>query len=88
MPPPAGVADPEDFLRALFADAVAAVQADRRIARFLPSPPRGRTIALGAGKAAGSMANALDRHWPGIELLIRDFAYRPSTGAAQPDLKK
>jgi hydroxypyruvate reductase len=56
--------NPEEFLRALFAEAVASVQADRVIARFLPSPPSGRTIVLGAGKAAGAMARAVERHWP------------------------
>jgi glycerate 2-kinase len=31
---------------------------------YLPSPPRGRTLVLGAGKAAGSMAHALEALWP------------------------
>jgi len=67
----AAVGDPEDFLRSLFTEAVAAVQADRVMARFLPPPPRGRTIAIGAGKAAGAMAQALERHWPGaLEGLV------------------
>jgi glycerate 2-kinase len=30
----------------------------------LPAPPRGRTLVIGAGKAAASMAAAVERHWP------------------------
>ncbi|NBS56884.1 MAG: glycerate kinase [Betaproteobacteria bacterium] len=30
----------------------------------LPPPPRGRTLVIGAGKAAASMAAAVERHWP------------------------
>jgi glycerate 2-kinase len=31
---------------------------------FLPAVPRGRTLVLGAGKAAGAMAHALEALWP------------------------
>jgi hydroxypyruvate reductase len=34
------------------------------MALCLPSPPRGRTVVLGAGKAGGSMAQALEALWP------------------------
>jgi len=34
------------------------------LAAFLPPPPRGRTLVLGAGKAGGAMAAALDAAWP------------------------
>ncbi len=30
----------------------------------LPRPPRGRTVVVGAGKAAASMARAVEDHWP------------------------
>ncbi|MBS0329733.1 MAG: glycerate kinase, partial [Proteobacteria bacterium] len=30
----------------------------------LPSPPRGRTLVVGGGKAAASMAVAVEAHWP------------------------
>jgi len=34
-------------------------------AQFLPPPPpRGRTLVLGAGKAAGAMAQAIEALWP------------------------
>ncbi|CAN0458007.1 unnamed protein product, partial [Discosporangium mesarthrocarpum] len=35
------------------------------IAPHLPEPPAGRTLVLAAGKAAASMAHAVERHWPG-----------------------
>jgi glycerate-2-kinase len=33
-------------------------------AAFLPPPPKGRTVVIGAGKAGGSMAQAVDALWP------------------------
>ena len=33
-------------------------------AAHLPPPPKGRTIVLGAGKAGGSMAQAVEALWP------------------------
>lgn len=57
--------DPATFLRGLFFEAVAAVSADRCIPRHLPSRPRGRTIVVGAGKAAAAMAHAVEQRWDG-----------------------
>jgi len=34
------------------------------VAQHLPRPPRGRTVVIGAGKAAASMASAVESHWP------------------------
>jgi hydroxypyruvate reductase len=34
------------------------------LAAHLPKPPRGRTLVLGAGKAGGAMAEALEASWP------------------------
>ena len=57
--------DPRAFLRALFDAAVARALPAQNTAAFLPSPPaRGRTIVLGAGKAGGAMAEAVDALWP------------------------
>jgi hydroxypyruvate reductase len=37
----------------------------------LPVPPRGRTVVVGAGKAAASMAAAVEANWPGpLEGLV------------------
>ncbi|EIZ86825.1 hydroxypyruvate reductase [Methylobacterium sp. GXF4] len=57
--------EPGDFLRRLFATAVAAADPAVSLARHLPEPPRGRTIVVGAGKAAASMAQAVEAAWPG-----------------------
>ena len=57
--------DPRAFLRTLFDAAVAqALPGPTTLAAFLPPPPRGRTLVLGAGKAGGAMAAALDAAWP------------------------
>jgi hydroxypyruvate reductase len=56
--------DPIPLLRQLFAEAVAAADPERCLAAQLPSAPRGRTLVIGAGKAAASMAMALERVWP------------------------
>src|SRR5450432_3394361 len=57
-------ANPRAFLRALFDAAVAQAVPGPGLARFLPAPPRGRTLVLGAGKAGGAMAAALEALWP------------------------
>ncbi|MEP7301764.1 MAG: glycerate kinase [Caldimonas sp.] len=62
MPVPA---DPRLFLRSLFDAAVAAaLPSAASIAPFLPAPPPGRTVVLGAGKAGGAMVAAVDAAWP------------------------
>lgn len=55
--------DPHAFLRGLFDTAVAAADPLRRVPEFLPDPPRGRVIVVGAGKASARMAQAVDRAW-------------------------
>jgi hydroxypyruvate reductase len=57
--------EPKRFLRALFDAAVAAALPEKRIPAFLPKPPRGRTLVIGAGKAAATMARAVEDNWPG-----------------------
>lgn len=58
--------DPGPILRALFDAALAAVSAERCVPPHLPAPPQGRTVVVGAGKAAAAMALAVERHWPGL----------------------
>ena len=57
--------DDRDILRRLFAAAIGAVDPLKILAPHLPAPPRGRTIVLGAGKAAAAMAKAVEDDWPG-----------------------
>jgi glycerate 2-kinase len=56
--------DPRAFLRALYDAAVARALPAVVMGEFLPAPPKGRTIAIGGGKASGAMAAALDALWP------------------------
>ena len=68
---------PRDLLTRLFSAAVQAAQPEHCIARFLPAPPAGRTIVIGAGKASAAMAQAFERHWPGpLEgLVVTRYGY-------------
>ncbi|MGB9992681.1 glycerate kinase type-2 family protein [Massilia sp. SM-13] len=61
--------DPRQLLTDSFHAAVAAADPLRIVAAHLPSPPKGRTLVIGAGKAAASMARATELAWPaGAEL--------------------
>ena len=55
----------ESPLRQLYDAAVAAAAPDVMLANYLPRPPKGRTVVVGAGKAAASMARAVENHWQG-----------------------
>jgi len=56
---------PRQFLLDLYQAAVAAVSAETCLPPFLPPPPRGRTLVIGAGKGAAAMAQSVEAHWPG-----------------------
>ena len=56
--------NPRALLRHLYEVAVARALPARVLAAHLPAPPKGRTLVLGAGKAGGSMAQALEAAWP------------------------
>ncbi len=53
------------LLSDLFDAAVSAADPAVMVPHHLPCPPRGRTIVVGAGKAAAAMATAVEAHWPG-----------------------
>lgn len=68
---PASHSVAERLLRDMFSAAVARAQPDRCVPPALPDLPSGRTIVIGAGKAAATMARAVERHWRGpIEGLV------------------
>jgi glycerate 2-kinase len=52
------------LLRDMFEAAIAAASPDKAVPANLPEPPAGRTVVVGAGKAAASMARAVEAHWP------------------------
>ena len=58
-------ATPEILLRRLFDAAVGAADPALCVPRHLPPPLPGRTLVIGAGKAAAAMARAVETHWPG-----------------------
>ena len=55
----------ETVLRRLLDAALEAADPARCVPPHLPPPPKGRTIVVGAGKAAATMARAVEDHWPG-----------------------
>lgn len=55
---------PRTFLRQLFDAAVTRALPLENTPAFLPAAPKGRTLVLGAGKAAGAMAHAVEALWP------------------------
>jgi len=57
--------DPERLLRAAFAAAIEAASPARCLPPALPPPPVGRTVVIGAGKAAAAMARVVETHWVG-----------------------
>ncbi|MBC7917286.1 MAG: glycerate kinase [Rhodoferax sp.] len=57
--------EPHAFLEFLYWTAVRRALPAHTLGDFLPTPPaHGRTLVLGAGKASGAMAQALDALWP------------------------
>ncbi|MGJ0454045.1 MAG: glycerate kinase type-2 family protein [Methylocystis sp.] len=65
--------DCRTLLRAMFDAAVAAASPAVCLPPYLAkiAPPKGRTIVVGAGKAAASMAAAVEAHWQGpLEGLV------------------
>lgn len=56
---------PKEFLRYLFDVAIKRALPLENTANYLPAPPKsGCTIVIGAGKAGGSMAQAVEALWP------------------------
>ncbi len=60
--------DSVKLLRTIFDAAVKAAMPDKVLAKHLPAPAKGRNIVVGGGKAAASMAAALEAAWPDVAL--------------------
>ena len=56
--------NPRELLLGSFKAAVAAADPLQIVPQHLPAPPKGRALVIGAGKAAASMALAVEQHWP------------------------
>ena len=81
--------DPRALLRQLYDAAVQRALPAHNTAAFLPEPPRhGRTLVLGAGKAGGAMAAAVDALWPAKArlsgLVVTRYDHVPPAYKARP----
>ena len=88
MEAPAPQTDPRAFLRHLYLAAVQRALPAHNTAAHLPPPPRGRTLVLGAGKAGGAMAAAVDALWPAQAplsgLVVTRYDHVPAAYKARP----
>ncbi len=86
--PPSPTAQPRQFLQSLYNAAVQRALPLHNTAAFLPAPPKGRTIVIGAGKAGGSMAQAVEALWPAdapLEgLVVTRYHHIPPRPAGLP----
>ncbi len=55
---------PRELLLGSFDAALAAADPLHIVGAHLPTPPKGRTLVVGAGKAAAAMALAVEQQWP------------------------
>ena len=88
------VHDPRTFLRGLYDAAVQRALPALNTAAHLPAPPditgprQGRTLVLGAGKAGGAMAAAVDALWPKDAplsgLVVTRYEHVPAAYKARP----
>lgn len=79
---------PTAFLRHLYDVAVARAQPSHTLAAALPSPPKGRTVVLGAGKASAAMAHAVEAAWPVDAplsgLVVTRYGHTPAVAPDHP----
>lgn len=72
------ILEPRTLLRHLMDAAIDAADPAKCLQPFLPAPPSGRTIVVGAGKASAKMARVVEDHWPGpLEgLVVTRYGHR------------
>jgi glycerate 2-kinase len=68
---------PRILLRHMFDAAIASAQPALCVPPHLPTPPRGRLIVVGAGKASAAMARAVEENWSGplSGLVVTRYGY-------------
>lgn len=62
------ISDPQLLLRRMLDAAISAADPAKVLAQHLPEKPTRRCIVVGAGKAAASMARAVEVAWPDVDL--------------------
>ncbi|WP_033068274.1 glycerate kinase type-2 family protein [Thalassospira australica] len=69
------------ILKALFDSALDAAVPDGKFSRLRPPAPKGKTIVVGAGKAAAKMAAAFEDDWPNEcqGLVVTRYGHRTPT---------
>jgi len=81
--------DPQTALRHLYNVAVKRALPLHNTAVHLPLPPKGRTLVLGAGKAGGAMAQAVEALWPQDAplsgLVVTRYGHTPPRPAGLPE---
>jgi glycerate 2-kinase len=69
------------LLASLYQAAVNSALPCLNTAKYLPPPPKGRTVVIGAGKASGAMAHAVEQLWPAVTpmsgLVITRYHHEP-----------
>ena len=79
---------PRALLRHLYDVAVQRALPLHNTAAHLPPPPKGRTLVLGAGKAGGAMAHAVEALWPPDAplsgLVVTRYGHTPTRPAGLP----
>jgi glycerate 2-kinase len=91
-PNPNPQTQPREFLQQLYQAAVKRALPRDNTAAYLPEPPSresgGRTIVIGAGKAGGSMAQAVEALWPADAplsgLVVTRYHHIPPRPAGLP----
>lgn len=79
---------PAELLRRLYDAAVQRALPLHTLGAHLPPPPRGRTVVIGAGKAGGAMAQAVEALWPADSplsgLVVTRYHHTPPRPAGLP----
>lgn len=80
--------EPRSILAHLYRVAVRRALPSETLAAYLPSAPKGRTLVIGAGKAAGAMAYAFEAAWPADApvsgLVVTRYGHVPPQPAGLP----
>ncbi len=80
---------PNEFLATLYQAAVKRALPLHNTAAYLPAPPKGRTVVLGAGKAGGAMAQAVEALWPADKplsgLVVTRYGHTPPRPVGVPE---